>query len=163
MSISTCLARVATLLGAGLLLAPGLARPEVEPPLQGTLSPPRAIVAPGGTVALTLALRSSAHLEAVEVKLSLPKGTTLLSGPRRVELRGLVPGTERTVRWKVRVDRGGPQRIVVDAGVLGLQNSILRTAFSATVNGDPVTGEHPPSFRTDEKGERQRVYGISGE
>lgn len=156
-------ARLALLLGAGLSLAPGPARPEVEAPLRGTLSPPRSTAVPGGAVALTLALRSSGPVDAVEVRLRLPEGMTLLAGPQRVELRGLVPGKERTVRWKVRVDRAGPQRIVVDAGVMGLQDAILRTAFSATVNGDPGTGENPPSFRTDEKGERQRVYGISGD
>lgn len=160
MQVSALASAVALLLGAGAALAPGAAVGEVESPLTGELTASRTQARPGQTVALTLRLSSRVAFQAVEVQLTVPDGTTLTAGRRRVELRDLKPEKARVLRWRVRVDGAGERRIQVDARVLGIAPSVVRESFLAVVNARPHPVEHPPTFRVDEHGQGYRVYDI---
>jgi hypothetical protein len=147
-----------TIVGVVLLLA-GSSFAKPLGPIKGQLMPAEATAAVGKTLEFTLTIETTMQFSAVSVELVLPPGVKLLKGSRAAEIRDFKPGEKRTFNYKVRVQKGGEQRIIATAKAKGLApNEAFGGAFSAVINPRPVKDN--PAVTTDSDGTKIIVTTI---
>jgi len=158
------LAGVAAWASAALLAAlsgPLFAAEKVSVPIDGRLAPESVVIGLGATARFRLELTTTADLKQVAVRLKVPEGMSLVTGPARAQIVDFVPGQTRVFEYALRLDAGGEKKVWVEAEVLGLgTGSVLRRMFLGVVN--PVEPRNAPEavIRGDGRGNSYQVQGI---
>lgn len=148
--------RLAVALALSLLAGHAGAKPPN--PFQGELAPAEIRARPGAAVDLSLTLRTLERFPAADVELRLPPGVDLLQGERRTRLEPVAKGTQRALRWRLRIRAPGEREVWVRIEAVGIAPSVAAAAFRAVVNPSPPPP--PPTVKRGRDGTEYRVHEI---